>query len=363
MNWRYVVVIVVVLHLITTVFCLDDVEEELATADEFRDEIPGILERDQVIPGIQEPDPRTTPTYQRRHYAKKPSPFHLHHLRTTGERISELHAHTFNSHPAVAEMQRDAAPNVRFKRKNFGLRQVVTDLVNLTFAVNQKRVGHVLLGLFGETVPRATAAFLRLINNGALVGSRCVRMAPRYAAQCGDLGPRTDFSLSQLRSAPVCAVERPGTVKVLETHAPGTISLVAPEGYSGSHFVLSATSERELNSSRVSNLTSFGQILSGFAMFSDFVLQYVPVDADTMAPRGLAVEIQRAWTRPFPRNGLMDVEQRSVSDRSAFQTERSEAHLQCEDKNATVFLISVPAHVQERYFTPPKPKARRRNGR
>jgi cyclophilin family peptidyl-prolyl cis-trans isomerase len=312
------------------------------------------------------------------------APVHQDLYERTGRRVHAGKAHEHNSHPDVASMQKSAPPRVSFKRKNFGLKYTVTDLVNITFAVGGKRLGSVLLGLFGEHAPRTTRHFLQLVRganlSSSLVGSRCVRIAPRYIVQCGDFGPATDTAIAHSVSALLTPegpkVRRAENPPKAIKHSSGVVSMLVTtrvendgdddEGkkkWVGSHFMMVGTPEHyHFDGTHI----PFGQVLSGYL---DVVLiglmQHVPMDPETMAPRkGFEVTITDAWARPFARGSTLEFEQRSVSavhelySRSMNTQETGmdddeDLLVAAETAFNKPLLVPLPPHVVTRYYEPP----------
>jgi cyclophilin family peptidyl-prolyl cis-trans isomerase len=346
------------------------------------------------LPGTEHELPRSDDGRVRRDaapHAGRRGRFHQAHLAATGEHVSRVHAHRWNSIPAVATLQMTAPPLVRFKRRNFGLRRRVTHLANITVHVGGTPAGSLLMGLYGDDAPAATANFIRLATTGALKGSRCVRTAPSYAAQCGDMGPVNDASFRVLRSisslgdgaglvdvgGDALAADRKalrvGTVAMVATgSAPGEAGFVPRQAGAlrpvGSHFVLVASSEAAAFNADP-RFVAFGHILSGFtSTLLRRMLQHVPTDADARGPReGSAVTFDDAWVRPFPRAAILDALHRDLTapaegDDGAGRS-GAPGHAGCDDVNlsrlaveasdasaAVPWLFDVPAHVTARYY-------------
>lgn len=289
----------------------------------------------------------------RREHRDKPSfngaPHINDHYMRTGELLQPHRAHAYNSKPNVAELQKSSPPRVAFNRQNFGLRDKVTHLVNLTFNIGGKDRGTVLIGLFGESAPALVANFRRLVeeqdaSRPRLVGTRCVRYAPQYIYQCGDLGPvaREDLShdtqyrsddgvsndtwaqylefASTLHSRASDGVSHlpiynssTGLLEVTQSaewervrnlkHAIGSVSMVLRDGAAGSHFFISATpTGYEFDGLHA----VIGIVLSGFTtMVQTVLMQQVPINRDFLCPRdGSEVTVSKASIRRFPGKGF-----------------------------------------------------------
>jgi peptidyl-prolyl cis-trans isomerase B (cyclophilin B) len=152
---------------------------------------------------------------------------------------------------------------------NFGLSHRVTDLVNLSISFNNQHRGHVVVGLFGKTVPKAVENFKALCTGRegfGYVNSTFHRVLRDFIVQGGD------FELGNGKGGYSMFNDNPGRRFTAENfncpHREGSVAMASESRTRlGSQFYFVAAKEddvRFLNGKHV----VFGHIVSGRSLIT-----------------------------------------------------------------------------------------------